>query len=57
MEVSAGTRIAYIDRLGEAIVPQPGTVLQHGDVVHVIAQESDLDRIAASFAVREGSGH
>src|SRR6516164_4670160 len=38
VEASAGTRIAYIDRLGEAIVPQPGTVLQQGDVVHVIAQ-------------------
>ena len=56
-EASAGTRIAYIDRLGEAIVPQPGTVLQQGDVVHVIAQESDMDRIAATFAAREGSGH
>jgi hypothetical protein len=26
-------------------------------VVHVIAQESELDRITAAFAVREGSGH
>jgi len=57
VEAAARTRIAYIDRLGEAIVPQPGTVLQQGDVVHVIAQESELDRIAASFATREGGGH
>jgi trk system potassium uptake protein TrkA len=57
VEGSVRTRIAYIDRLGEAIVPQPGTVLQEGDVVHVIAQESELDRIAASFATREGGGH
>jgi trk system potassium uptake protein TrkA len=55
VEASARTRIAFIDRLGEAIVPQPGTVLQHGDVVHVIAKESDLDHITASFATR-GSG-
>ena len=48
--VGRRTRIAFIDRLGEAIVPQPGTVLQEGDVVHVIAKESDLDRITASFA-------
>src|SRR5271157_2205773 len=53
VEASAGTRIAYIDRLGEAIVPQPGTVLQQGDVVHVIAPDSDLDRIEAAFASRE----
>jgi trk system potassium uptake protein len=57
VEASAGTRIAYIDRLGEAIVPQPGTVLQQGDVVHVIAPDSDLDRIEASFASRERGGH
>jgi trk system potassium uptake protein len=57
VEASAGTRIAYIDRLGEAIVPQPGTVLQQGDVVHVIAPESDLDRIEAAFASRERGGH
>jgi trk system potassium uptake protein TrkA len=56
-EASAGARIAYIDRLGEAIVPQSGTVLQEGDVVHVIAKESDLDRVLAGFATRDGSEH
>jgi trk system potassium uptake protein len=56
-EASAGARIAYIDRLGEAIVPQIGTVLQEGDVVHVIAKESDLDRVTAAFATRDGSEH
>jgi trk system potassium uptake protein len=57
VEASVGTRIAYIDRLGEAVVPQPGTVLQEGDVVHVIAKESELDRILAAFATRDGSEH
>jgi trk system potassium uptake protein len=58
LEDATGTRIAYIDRIGEAIVPLQGTVLQQGDVVHVIAQESDMGRITAAFAVRgEGSGH
>jgi trk system potassium uptake protein len=57
VEASVGTRIAYIDRLGEAIVPQHATVLQHGDVVHVIAREVDLERVVASFAKRDGSGH
>jgi hypothetical protein len=32
-------------------------VLQHGDVVHVIAREVDLERVVASFAKRDGSGH
>jgi len=57
VEASVGTRIAYIDRIGEAIVPQLGTVLQQGDVVHVIAPESDMDRITGAFAVRERGGH
>jgi trk system potassium uptake protein TrkA len=56
LESSADTRIAYIDRLGEAVVPLPGTVLQQGDVVHVIAADSDLDRIATAFATR-GEGN
>jgi trk system potassium uptake protein len=57
VEASVATRIAYIDRLGEAIVPQAGTVLQHGDVVHVIARESEMDRVVAAFGKRDGSGH
>jgi trk system potassium uptake protein len=56
-EASVGARIAFIDRLGEAIVPVSGTVLQQGDVVHVIARESEMDRIARAFAVRDRSGH
>jgi trk system potassium uptake protein TrkA len=56
-EASVGARIAFIDRLGEAIVPIAGTVLQQGDVVHVIAKESEMDRIAGAFAVRDRSGH
>jgi len=50
LEDAARARIAYISRLGEAILPTPGTVLQEGDVLHVIADESDLDRIASVFA-------
>jgi trk system potassium uptake protein TrkA len=57
LEISAGTRIAYIDRIGEAIVPLAGTVLQEGDVVHVIAKESEIGRIAAAFGARQGGGH
>ena len=57
VEASVATRIVFIDRIGEAIVPQPGTVLQQGDVVHVVAKESDLDRICGALAKRDGSGH
>jgi len=50
LEETARIRIAFIIRLGEAMMPGPSTVLQEGDVLHVIAEESDLDGIAAAFA-------
>jgi trk system potassium uptake protein TrkA len=56
VEASTTSRIAFVDRLGQAFVPEPGTVLQEGDVLHVVARESDMDRIRASFATR-GGGH
>ncbi len=54
LEASSMTRIVFIDRLGQAFVPEPGTVLQEGDVIHVVARESELDRIAAVFGSRGG---
>ena len=54
LEARAMTRIAFIDRLGQAFVPEPGTALQEGDVLHVVAKEGDLNRIAAAFAARGG---
>jgi trk system potassium uptake protein len=54
MEAATMTRIAFIDRLGQAFVPDGGTVLQEGDVIHMVAKEADLDRIAAAFATRGG---
>jgi trk system potassium uptake protein TrkA len=54
MEAATITRIAFIDRLGQAFVPDGGTVLQEGDVVHVVAKEADLDRVTAAFAARGG---
>jgi trk system potassium uptake protein TrkA len=56
LEESARTRIAFISRLGEAMLPGPGTVLQEGDVLHVIAQEGDVDRIAKVFAKPRAPG-
>jgi trk system potassium uptake protein TrkA len=53
-EAASMTRIVFIDRLGQAFVPETGTVLQEGDVIHVVARESELDRIAAVFGSRGG---
>jgi trk system potassium uptake protein TrkA len=56
LEDAARTRVAYISRLGEAMLPGPGTVLQEGDVLYVIAAESDLERISAAFARNSPGG-
>jgi trk system potassium uptake protein TrkA len=56
LEAAADTRIVFISRLGEALLPGPGTVLQQGDVLHVMAKESDLKQITAAFARRGAPG-
>ncbi len=53
LELAARARIAFISRLGEAIVPGPSLVLQEGDVVHVIAEEADIAQITQVFASQE----
>jgi len=50
LEAAADVRVAFISRLGEALLPGPGTVLQQGDVLHVVAREDDLGRISSVFA-------
>jgi trk system potassium uptake protein TrkA len=57
LEQSAGTRVAFISRLGQAVIPEPGTVLQEGDLIHVIAEEADLERVTAELAKRSQGGH
>src|SRR4051812_20720171 len=37
LEETAGTRVAFVNRMGEALVPTGHTVIQDGDVIHVIA--------------------
>jgi trk/ktr system potassium uptake protein len=50
LEDASRARVAFISRLGEAMLPVQGTVLQEGDVLHVMALESDLARIGEVFA-------
>jgi trk system potassium uptake protein TrkA len=54
IEASTQARIAFIDRFGQALIPDAGTVLQDGDGLHIMARESDLARITAAL---EGGGH
>jgi trk system potassium uptake protein len=56
IEQSTGARIAFISRLGQALIPEPGTVLQEGDLIQVITEEADLERITAELAKRAEGG-
>lgn len=49
LEQTSGARIAFLTRLGEGILPGPDTVLQEGDLVHVIMQQADVAAVEAAF--------
>ncbi len=46
---AGGVRVAYLTRLGEAMVPDAGTLLQDGDLLHVSVAEADLARAEAAL--------
>ncbi|GGK72730.1 Trk system potassium uptake protein TrkA [Sphaerisporangium melleum] len=41
----AATRVAFVNRMGEALLPREDMVLQEGDILHVIAADNDMERI------------
>ncbi|MBB5135372.1 trk system potassium uptake protein TrkA [Thermocatellispora tengchongensis] len=45
LEAGVGARVAFLNRMGEALLPKADTVVQEGDILHVIAAENDMDRI------------
>ncbi|MQA83623.1 MAG: TrkA family potassium uptake protein [Streptosporangiales bacterium] len=56
MEAASGTRIALLSRFGEGVVATGDTVLQEGDVVHVVAPAAEMERISAVFAAGDEGG-
>ncbi|WP_219470664.1 potassium channel family protein [Nonomuraea rhizosphaerae] len=57
LESRARTRAAYINRMGEALVIADDTVIQEGDVLHVVAAENDMDRINKVLAAAPEEDH
>jgi trk system potassium uptake protein TrkA len=45
----AGCRIAWIDRLGVGTLPTRESVLQEGDMVHLVMREENADRVYSVF--------
>jgi trk/ktr system potassium uptake protein len=56
VEEATGARVAFITRLGEAMLPGAGVVLQEGDVLHVITAQDGLSDLQDALATRDGPG-
>ncbi|CAM5655741.1 Trk system potassium uptake protein TrkA OS=Streptomyces cyaneofuscatus OX=66883 GN=G3I52_14020 PE=4 SV=1 [Streptomyces cyaneofuscatus] len=51
-------RVAFLTRLGEAILPTSQTVLQEGDLVHVMMRTDEIAKVEEAFAEGpEEGGH
>ena len=51
IEQHTDARVAFVTRLGEGLVPNEHTVLQEGDVVHVMVEDKNLASTEASLAL------
>ncbi|MER7050600.1 MULTISPECIES: potassium channel family protein [Streptomyces] len=50
LQEETGVRVAFLTRLGEAVLPTSGTVLQEGDLVHVMMRTDEIEKVEAAFA-------
>jgi trk system potassium uptake protein TrkA len=47
LEESADFRVAFLTRLGEGLVPDSHTVLQDGDLIHIMVRDDELAKVEA----------
>ncbi|MCX6455033.1 MAG: TrkA family potassium uptake protein [Actinomycetes bacterium] len=50
IETSTRARVAFITRLGEGMIPNENSVLQEGDLIHVMVSNSELANVEMSLA-------
>jgi trk system potassium uptake protein TrkA len=50
LQEETGVRVAFLTRLGEAMLPTSQTVLQEGDLVHVMMRSDAVAEVEAIFA-------
>jgi trk system potassium uptake protein TrkA len=48
-QLQSGSRIAWIDRLGEGMLPTRESVIQEGDLLHLVMREENADRVYTVF--------
>ena len=56
LEQESGSRVALITRFGDGVVPNPQTVVQDGDLVHVTMRWDDHDHVSEVFAAGPSEG-
>jgi trk system potassium uptake protein TrkA len=49
IEKATGARVAFLTRLGEGLLPRADTVIQEGDLVHVVMLERDAAAIESQL--------
>jgi trk system potassium uptake protein TrkA len=47
LENAAALRVAFLTRLGEGLIPDDRTVLQDGDLIHVMLRDDELKNVEA----------
>ncbi len=57
LQDETGVRVAFLTRLGEAMLPTSATVLQEGDLVHVMMRTDEIDKVEAAFAEGPEEAH
>ena len=48
-QLQTGSRIAWIDRLGEGTIPTRESVIQEGDLLHLVMREEHADKVYEEF--------
>jgi trk system potassium uptake protein TrkA len=54
IEKNTSARVAFITRLGEALLPDEHTVLQEGDLVHLLIEEKKVSAVEKTLAAAIG---
>ena len=52
IEEASGARVVFLTRFGEGLLPVEDTVLQDGDLVHVVMKDADADAAEAALLHR-----
>jgi trk system potassium uptake protein TrkA len=55
LEKAAALRVAFLTRLGEGLIPDDGTVLQDGDLIHVMLRDEELKNVEAVLGRSPGA--